>query len=88
MGRALLGMGELAREWNDFDGAYRYLSEAAEMFKMFIDIGLPIVDLSIARIYLSQGKFDKVQALLEDARQHSSASRAIRRACSVWTPAT
>jgi len=76
MGRALLGMGELAREWNDFDGAYRNLSEAAEMFKMFIDIGLPIVDLSIARIYLSQGKFNKVQMLLENARQHSIATKA------------
>ncbi|OGN94042.1 MAG: hypothetical protein A2Z71_11445 [Chloroflexi bacterium RBG_13_50_21] len=75
MGRALLGMGDLAREWNDFNAAFRYFTDAAEMFKQFIDIGLTMVDLSIARIYLSQGNFGKVQALLEDARQHSSASR-------------
>jgi LuxR family maltose regulon positive regulatory protein len=74
MGRALLGMGDLAREWNDFDAAYRYFTDAAEMFKQFVDIGLTMVDLSIARIYLSQGNFGKVQALLEDARQHSRAS--------------
>jgi ATP/maltotriose-dependent transcriptional regulator MalT len=75
MGRALLGMGDLAREWNDFNAALRYFTDAAEMFKQFVDIGLTMVDLSIARIYLSQGNFGKVQELLEDARQHSSASR-------------
>ena len=75
MSRVFLGMGELAREWNDLEGARKYLSEAAEMFKQFVDIGLTMADLSLARVYLSQGEWDKVQTILEDARQHSSASK-------------
>ena len=75
MGRVLLGMGELAREWNDLEGACKFLSEAAEIFKQFVDIGLTMAYLSLARVYLSQGKWDEVQVILEDARQHSSASK-------------
>ncbi len=76
MGRALLGMGELAREWNDLEGAHAYLSEAAESFKQFVDIGLPIAYVSIARVYIAQGEWGKAQAILEQARQHAKASEA------------
>jgi len=75
MSRVLLGMGELAREWNDLEGARTYLSAAAEMFKKFVDIGLTMAYLSLARVYLSQGELDKVQAIIEDARQHSRVSK-------------
>jgi ATP/maltotriose-dependent transcriptional regulator MalT len=75
MGRVLLGMGELKREWNDLDGARKYLTEAAEMFAKFVDIGLTMADLSLARVYLAQMDWDKVQALLEESRQHSRASK-------------
>jgi LuxR family maltose regulon positive regulatory protein len=76
MARALFGMGELAREWNDLDTAVRYLTEAAEIFKQFGDIGLAIVNVSLARVFLSLGERDKVQSLLEDARQHSRETKA------------
>jgi ATP/maltotriose-dependent transcriptional regulator MalT len=75
MSRVLLGMGELAREWNDLEGARTYLSAAAKMFEKFVDIGLTMAYLSLARVYLSQGEWDKVQAIIEDARQHSRASK-------------
>ncbi|HSB65247.1 MAG TPA: LuxR C-terminal-related transcriptional regulator [Anaerolineales bacterium] len=75
MSRALLGMGEIAREWNDLEGACKYLTEAAELFKQYIDIGLSVAFVSLARVYLSQGDWGKVQASLEMARQHSKASK-------------
>lgn len=75
LGRALLGMGELAREWNDLDNAYSYLTAAADIFRQFIDIGVPIANLSLVRVCLSQGDFDKAQTILEEARKHSLASK-------------
>ena len=75
MSRVLLGMGELAREWNDLEGAQTYLSNAAEMFKQFVDIGLTMAYLSLARVYISQGEWGKVQDMLEDARKHSRESK-------------
>ncbi len=75
MSRVLLGMGELAREWNDLESARTYLSAAAEMFEQFVDIGLTMTYLSLARVYLSQGAWDELQSTLEAARQHSRASK-------------
>jgi LuxR family maltose regulon positive regulatory protein len=76
MGRALLGMGEVAREWNELDTARKYFLEAAEVFKQFIDIGLSLVDISLARVYFSLGEWEKVQLVLEEARKHSKDSKA------------
>jgi ATP/maltotriose-dependent transcriptional regulator MalT len=73
--RALLGMGELAREWNDLQASIEYLTDAIEMFKQFIDIGLSVAYLSLAKVYLSQGEWQKVQSTLEKARQRSSATK-------------
>jgi LuxR family maltose regulon positive regulatory protein len=76
MGRALLGMGEVAREWNDLDAARKYLMDADEVFKQYIDIGLSLVSISLARVYFSLGEWGKVQLVLEEARQHSRDSKA------------
>ena len=76
LGRALLGMGEVAREWNNLHAARMYLTDAAEVFKQFIDIGLSLVNISMARVYFSLGEWDKVQLVLEEARQHSRDSKA------------
>ena len=75
MARALFGMGELAREWNDLDAASKYLTEATEIFRQLKDIGLPLANVSLARVYLSMGEREKVQVVLEDARQHSRESK-------------
>jgi ATP/maltotriose-dependent transcriptional regulator MalT len=54
-GNVLLGQGELAREWNDLDGALRCFTESATLFAQFSDFGLPIAHLSIARVKAAQG---------------------------------
>ncbi len=76
LGKALLGLGELAREGNDLESAQTYLSEAAEMFKEFIDIGLPMVYLAMARVHIAQGEWDEAQTILDNARQLAQASKA------------
>ncbi len=75
-GKALLGLGELAREWNDLDGALQYYFQAAAVLERSIEIGLPIVYLSISRVYLAQQDWDKAQEYLEKARLFSKKSTA------------
>lgn len=77
-GSGLLGMGELAREWNDLDGALKYFSEAVEMLAQFSDLGVPIAYLSIARVKAAQGDLDSGQAYLDKARQYTQASKVTR----------
>jgi LuxR family maltose regulon positive regulatory protein len=77
-GNILLGLGELAREGNDLEHALRYFVEAAEMFAQFSDIGVPIADLSIARVKAAQGDWKSAQDFLDKARQYAQASSVTR----------
>ena len=75
MGKALLGLGELAREWNDLERARDYLFEAADLFQHFVDIGLPLVYLALSRVYIAQGAWDKAQGILDEAMRSAEATR-------------
>ncbi len=77
-GNILLGLGEVAREWNDLEGALRYFSEAVDMFARFSDFGIPIACLSIARIKAAQADWASAQEFLDRARQYTQASTAAR----------
>jgi LuxR family transcriptional regulator, maltose regulon positive regulatory protein len=76
-GKALTGLGELAREWNDLETAANYLSEAVELLSQFVEIGLVICYLSLARVRQAQGDWDKAWALLSKAQELALASRSI-----------
>jgi LuxR family maltose regulon positive regulatory protein len=67
-GKALLGLGEIAREWNDFEAAERYLVEGLELFKQFGEIGSIISYLTLARIKETQGNLIRAQEILDQAR--------------------
>ena len=73
-GKALLGLGLLAREWNDLEGALTYYEDAAEMFSSSVEIGLPIVYLSLAMVKQNQGDDIAAQEFLDQAYQFSQAS--------------
>jgi LuxR family maltose regulon positive regulatory protein len=73
-GKALLGLGELAREWNDLEGALKYYHDAASVLEKSVEIGLAIVLLSIARVKATQGDWDSAQEYLERARLHAQGS--------------
>lgn len=77
-GNILLGLGELAREWHDPDGALRCFLEAAEKFAQFSELGVPIAYLSIARVKMGQGDGRAAQEYLDKARQTARDFKATR----------
>ncbi len=77
-GNILLGLGELAREWNDLEGALRYFLESVDLFARFSDYGIPIACLSIARVKAAQGEWESGQEYLEKARQVALSSLGAR----------
>jgi LuxR family transcriptional regulator, maltose regulon positive regulatory protein len=76
-GKALTGLGELAREWNDLEAAANYLSKAVELLSEFVEIGLVVCYLSLARVRQSQGDWEKAWKLLSKAQELAQESRSI-----------
>jgi LuxR family maltose regulon positive regulatory protein len=74
-GKALLGMGELAREWNDLDKAVQYFLEAEEMLRLFVEIGLTVAYISIARVKSEQEEWGEAKKYLETARRQAQETR-------------
>jgi len=73
-GKAVLGLGELARERNDLDAALRYLTDAADLLAPLEEVGPAIARLSIARVKADQGQWEAAQAELDQARRLARAS--------------
>lgn len=76
IGRALLGLGELAREWNDLEAALRYFDDSVTALGQFSEIGLTISYLSIARVQLSKRAWDAAQDTIAQAHHHARESTA------------
>jgi LuxR family maltose regulon positive regulatory protein len=68
-GKALLGLGELSREWNDFETATRYLTQGIELTRQYGEIGTIIGYLSLARIKQAQGDVDGAGDVMQEAAQ-------------------
>ncbi len=77
-GNILLGLGEVARERNDLDGALQYFAETLELFSQFSEMGLPVACLSMARVKASQGLWNSGQEYIDQARAYTQASKATR----------
>ena len=67
-GKALLGLGEIAREWNRLAEAESYLNEGLELFQSFGELGSILSYVSLARIQDIQGDFQAAQEILDRAR--------------------
>jgi len=74
--RPLLGLGELARQWNDLDGAASYLTEAMDLCTRYADLGTVVCCLTLARVRLAQKRRTEAEALIDKARSLATASRA------------
>jgi LuxR family maltose regulon positive regulatory protein len=74
----MLGLGELALEWNDLDAALRYFNESINLFAKISEVGIPIAYLSIARVKAAQGDWEAGQELLDKARQSAQVSTITR----------
>jgi LuxR family maltose regulon positive regulatory protein len=64
-GKALLGLGELAREWNDLDAAETYMHQAIECMTLYAELGDVIGYLSLSRIAQSRGDMDGAKEYLD-----------------------
>ncbi|MES0361799.1 MAG: LuxR C-terminal-related transcriptional regulator, partial [Anaerolineales bacterium] len=68
-GKALLGLGEIAREWNQFESAEGYLKEGIELFRLFGELGSVLSYVTLARIKEIQGDLEGAQDIVDLARQ-------------------
>lgn len=68
-GRALLGLAEIFREWDDLETAARYLSESIELSKRYGEFGALIAYLHLARVKQAQGDVDEANMLIQQSRQ-------------------
>ncbi len=73
--RALLGLGELSREWNDLDVAERYLNDALTLCQRYVDIGSLVCYLTLSRIRWVRGDEAGAHEMLEQAQALALASR-------------
>jgi len=67
-GKALLGLGEIAREWNDLPGSAAYLEEGLQLFQNYGELGSILSYVSLARINEIQGNYAAAQEILDRAR--------------------
>ncbi len=68
-GKALLGLGEIAREWNQLESAEGYLKEGIELFRLFGELGSVLSYVALARIKEVQGDLEGAQDIVDLARQ-------------------
>ncbi len=68
-GEALLGLGELAREWNNFEEARRYLIEGIELSQQVGKVVTLPGYISLARVRQTQGDVDGAWDALQKAQQ-------------------
>jgi len=73
--KALLGLGELAREWNDLDAAARYLTDALDLCAQYGEIGALICALTLARVYRAQGDEARAEEQMREAEAIAAATR-------------
>lgn len=77
-GKALMGLGELAREMNDLDAAGSYLEEAVELLNQHVEIGKVMAWLSLARLRHAQGRPEAAWELLDTAAKLARKLRGVQ----------
>jgi LuxR family maltose regulon positive regulatory protein len=71
-GKALLGLGEIAREWNKLPEAVTYLEEGLQLFQTYGELGSILSYVSLARLSEIQGDCEAAQEILNRARDLAS----------------
>lgn len=77
-GRALLILGDLARERNDLETAASYLKESLELFKQYGEMASLVSYLNLARVLQAQGDLGSADELLQTAQSIARKSTATR----------
>jgi len=68
-GQALIGLGELSRQWGDLDAAMRYLVEGIELTEQWSEVGPLEAYIALARVRQAQGDVDGAWQALEKAQE-------------------
>jgi LuxR family maltose regulon positive regulatory protein len=68
-GKALLGLGQVWREWNDIDAAERYTREGVACFEHYGDVGNVVGLVSLARFRIEAGEFDVARGQIAKAER-------------------
>lgn len=66
--RALMGLGEIAREWNHLEPAQALLEEAVRLARRYSETGELVMDLSLARVLQAQGDMERALDLVQKAQ--------------------
>jgi LuxR family maltose regulon positive regulatory protein len=66
-GKALLGLGQVWREWNDIEAAERFTHEGVECFEHYGDIGTVVGLATLARLRIEAGDFDVAREQIAQA---------------------
>ena len=72
-GKPLVRLGELMREWNQFDQALKYLEEGIILSGVFGQVGVISSDVTLAQIYWEQDNYSRAQKALDHARELAQA---------------
>jgi LuxR family maltose regulon positive regulatory protein len=68
-GQALVGLGELSREWGDFDAAERYLVEGIELTEQWTEVGPLEAYIALARVRWARGDMESAWGALRKAQE-------------------
>jgi len=68
-GSVLVGLGDLACEWRDYDAALRYFQEGIDLIEQWNEVGALEAYLGLSQLHWLQGDVDGAQTTLERARQ-------------------
>jgi LuxR family maltose regulon positive regulatory protein len=68
-GQALIGLGDLYREWNDLDAAVQYLNEGIELTRRWTESGPLEGHIALARVRWAQGNLEEAKQELHQARE-------------------
>jgi LuxR family maltose regulon positive regulatory protein len=68
-GKALLGLGQVWREWNDIEAAERYTREGVECFEHYGDVGTVVGLASLVRFRIEAGEFDIARSQIAEAER-------------------
>ena len=68
-GQALIGLGELSREWGDLDAAERCLIEGIHLTEQWTEVGPFDAHISLARVRHAQGDMDGAWGAIRKARE-------------------
>jgi LuxR family maltose regulon positive regulatory protein len=67
-GQALVGLGELSREWGDLDAAERYLVEGIDLSEQWTEVGPLEAYIALARVRWVQGNMKSAWDALQKAQ--------------------